>query len=181
MKYAKIISTNINAQHRLLTHQAYKGVTGVNEVLADFGVDAAPYPGIMAAIVSATTSGRGAVHGFFNKYNVAIDGERRTYSTKPDGSEQVSEIYQLNDGSILIRGGIEGGAEKYAMLIDPDGNITESFGLKTMTGDVVINGSLTVNGDLVGGTIKTAAGIDSDEHIHGYLDDGVPSLTDPPQ
>ena len=180
MKYVGIISDKINEQHRVLTHSPYKGVTFTNNLLSGFGVDANPYPGIKGAVIPATTHGRGAIIGFLNKYNVALPGERRTYSTNPDGSAQVSEIYQLNDGSILIRGGMDGGTEKYSMLIDPDGNVTESFGLKTLTGDVVINGNLVVNGIITGDEVKTGAGIDLGTHVHGYLNGVTPSMTDPP-
>lgn len=185
IRYTGIISANIEQQFRVLKHAPYQGVTLTNNLLSSFGLDANPYPGIKGAITPATTHGRGAVIGFLNKYNTALPGERRTYSTNPDGSAQVSEIYQLNDGSILIRGGIVSnggeGAENYAMLIDPDGNITESFGLKTMTGDVVVNGSLTVKGDITGDTVKTSDGIDLGTHVHGYLNVTTPSITDPPQ
>jgi hypothetical protein len=180
IRYTGIASTNIEQQFRVLKHAPYQGVTLTNNLLSSFGLDANPYPGIKGAVTPATTHGRGAVMGFLNKYNAACPGERRTYSTNPDGSAQVSEIYQLNDGSILIRGGISEGAEKYAMLIDPDGNITESFGLKTLTGDVVINGSLTVNGDITGDTVKTGDDIDLGTHVHGYLNVTTPSITDPP-
>ena len=155
MRITRIISSNIEANLRVLKHTPFKNLVKNNELLSDFGHDANPYPGIKGAYESATTSGRGAVLGFFNKYAVALHGENRHYSTLPDGSEQVTEIYQLNEGSILIRAGIVGGTEKYSLLINPDGTVDETTPLKTLTGDLkvigdmILNGLLTVNGNKI--------------------------------
>ena len=148
MRITRIISSNIEANLRVLKHSPFKDLIKNNELLSDFGHDANPYPGIKGAYESATTSGRGAVLGFYNKYAVALHGENRHYSTLPDGSEQVTEIYQLNDGSILIRAGIVGGTEKYSLLVNADGTVDETTPIKTLTGDMTQTGDMQINGKL---------------------------------
>lgn len=180
MRLTKVISTSIVKGLQVIKHAMFKDVTNQNELISDFGVDANPYPNIKGAHQSATTSGRGGIIGFFNKFVAALHGERRMYSTLPDGSEIVTEIFQMKDGSILMRAGIIGGVEKYSLLIDPGGGITETTTLKTLTGNMVINGNLTVNGVLTATQILTTAGIDSDLHKHPYTDDGNPLVTLPP-
>ena len=175
MRITRIISSSIKNGLRVLKHSPFKGLIKNNEILSDFGVDANPYPGIKGAHESATTSGRGAVIGFFNKFIAALSGERRTYSTLPDGSEIVTEIFQLNNGAILIRAAITGGSELYSMLIDTDGTVVEVTPLKTITGDIIINGDVTVNGGDV-----VADGISLKTHTHNYLNGATPSVTDGP-
>ena len=174
MNITKVISTLIKNGLRVITHKPYGNVTKNNELLSSFGLDVNPPPGIKGAQQAATTNGRGAILGFFNKFLASLYGERRMYSTLPDGSEIVTEIFQLNDGSILIRAGIVEGSEKYSMLIDADGSVAETVTQKTITGNVVVNGSLTINGSLI------INGIDIGTHKHNYTDDGNPLVTGPP-
>jgi hypothetical protein len=148
MQYTRIISSNINNTLRVLLHERHKGNIANNEILSGFGVDASPYPGIKAIFAPTTSQGRGAIMGFVNRENKALDGERRMSSYLPDGSEEVTELYQLNDGSILIRAGIEGGTEKYSLLINPDGSVQEATPLKTIDGDMELNGTIDINGDV---------------------------------
>ena len=183
MRITRIISSNIEGNLRVLKHTPFKSLVKKNELLSDFGHDANPYPGIKGAYESATTSGRGAVLGFFNKYAVALHGENRHYSTLPNGSEQVTEIYQRHDGSILIRAGISGGVEKYSMLVNSDGDVvinakgshTETIDgaeTKTVGGKIILNaqgggadalkiiGGVTIDGPLhVTGNISTDANL----------------------
>lgn len=179
MRITKIISSIIKNGLRVLTHKPYGDVTKNNELLSPFGLDANPYPNIKGAQHAGTTNGRGVISGFFNKFLDALSGERRMYSTLPDGTEIVTEIFQLNNGSILIRGGISGGVEKYSLLIDNDGTVSEEVILKTITGNIVINGNLTVNGKITG-TVIEGAGKDIGTHTHPYTDDGNPLVTGPP-
>lgn len=148
MRFTRIISTDVNNQLRILLHQRHKGHTATNEAISGFGVDASPYSGIKAVYDPTTSAGRGVVLGYINRENKALDGERRTSSYLPDGSEEVTEVYQLNDGSILIRAGIEGGTEKYSLLINADGSVQEATPLKTIDGDMEINGDVDINGDV---------------------------------
>ena len=124
MKITRIISTIVKAL-LILKHTPFNGVTRTNELLSPFGLDANPYPGIKGAVLSATSKGRGAVIGFFNKFVRAAPGERRMYSTDSAGNAIVTEIYQKNDGTIVI----------------------------TVNSGATLNGDLTVTDDLVVGLI----------------------------
>jgi len=208
MKIIKVISSAIKSGLRVITHSPFSDVLKTNEQLTPFGLDANPYPGSKGMQAPAGTSGRGGVIGFFCKYLFSKYGERRMFSTLPDGSDQVTEIYQLNNGAILIRTGIVNGAEKYSMLIDSDGTVAELTPKKTLTGDLELNGdmvqngnkelngNLNVNGNInctgiitaptvtVSGTLSGGivlfGGKDAGTHTHPYTDDGNPLDTGPP-
>ena len=168
MRITSVISSAILKGLRVFTHSPHSDVIKTNEQLSPFGLDANPHPGIKGAIQPATTTGRGAILGFFNKFVAALYGERRMYSTLPDGSEIVTEIFQFNNGSMMIRAGIDGGEEKYSLFIDSDGTVAETTPQKIITGNLIIDGSLTING------------IDFGTHKHPYTDDGNPAVTEPP-
>lgn len=181
MRLTKVISTVIQNGLLVIKHATHGTVSKTNELLSPFGLDANPYPGIKAAIQAATTQGRGAIMGFFSKHNgKSLYGERRMYSTLADGTEIVTEIFQMNDGSILMRAGIEGGEEKYSLLIDPGGDVTETASLKTLTGNMKLIGNLEVQGTIKATQIITDKGTDLDLHVHPYTD-APPSVTLPPQ
>ena len=180
MRLTKVISTTIQNVSRVIKHATHGTVSKTNELISSFGLDANPYPGIKAAIEAATTQGRGAIIDFFNKFNAALYGERRMYSTLADGTEIVTEIFQMNDGSILMRAGIEGGEEKYSLLIDPGGDVMETASLKTLTGNMKLIGDFEVDGTITATKIITDKGTDLDEHVHPYTD-APPSVTLPPQ
>ena len=169
MRLTKIISSVISNGKRILKHARWGGVINENEQLSSFGLDATPPPGTKGAHQPATTSGRGVILGFFNRFFAALSGERRMYSTLQDGSKIVTEIFQFNNGAILIRAGIIDGIEKYNLLIDSDGTVQETTPKKIITGDVEINGNLIINGISFG------------THIHPYTDDGVPLDTGAPE
>ena len=210
MNITKVIGSKIVKGLRVITHNPFKGVTRNNELASPFGVDANPYPGIKSVVQSATSKGRGAILGFFNKFLLAAFGEYRTYSTDAAGNAIVTEIHQKNDGSLSIKAAING-SPAFEFIIDTNGDLSivtpktthtgnldivgnldvlgnvkidgtlEVDGLFTLNDNAIINGNFTVNGNAeVTGTLDIN-GIDFASHIHGYLNGALPSFTDPPQ
>lgn len=168
MKITRIISTAIKSALRVIKHTPFKGVTRTNELLAPFGLDSNPYPGIKGAVLSATSKGRGVILGVFNKFMLAAYGECRTFSTDAAGNAIVTEIHQKNDGTITVKAAIPGGP-LFELEIDASGNVAITSPVTTLTGDLNITGDLVVNG------------IDFLTHIHPYLNGTTPSFTGPPQ
>lgn len=180
MNITKIISSTIQKALLVLKHSPFNKVIRTNELLSPFGLDANPFPGIKGAVLSATSKGRGAIIGFFNKFVSAAPGEIRIYSTDPAGNGIVTEIHFKNDGTMTIKAAIPGGGPLFDMTVDAAGNVTVASPLVSLTGDLTIIGNLTVTGNgIITGTLSIG-GKDFTAHTHPYTDDGNPLNTGPP-
>ena len=210
MNITKVIGSKILNGLRVIIHNPFKGVTRNNELASPFGVDANPYPGIKSVVQSATSKGRGAILGFFNKYLKSIHGEYRTFSTDAAGNAIVTEIWQKNDGSLIINAAING-SPAFEFVIDVNGNLSivtpktthtgnldivgdlavsgnvqidgtlTVDGLFTLNDDADINGKLTVNGNAEVTETLDINGIDFASHTHLYFNGTIFTLTGVPQ
>jgi len=151
------------------------------EHFADSGDDSYPLPIDYSIVVGVVQTGAaaGVSVGYADVKNEkkAQPGEKRIYARDANG-DVVVELWLQNDGTAILSN------DNGSVTLGPNGsvlaqNIAGGFMHLKDDGDLDLNGvlidtdgNLTSPETITGDEVKTAAGIDLDEHTHGGVETG---------
>ena len=113
MDIVKITESTVRKGLRWLK-SLYSADTHESIQLAPFGDDSCPLSGTKGIKARTSTDAYHVILGYFNRSNVAGEGEKRLYSVKSDGSISFY-VHLKNDGTIVI-GGEDDNLVRYSKL-----------------------------------------------------------------
>ena len=113
MDIVKVTETVINKGYRWVK-SAFSGDTHESVQIAPFGDDSCPPKGVKGIKTITSTDAYHVILGYFNRSNIANEGEKRLFSVKSDGS--ISFYVHLKSNGTMEIGGSDDNLVRYSEL-----------------------------------------------------------------
>jgi hypothetical protein len=92
----------------------FSGDTHDSVQISPFGDDSCPTEGVKGIKMATSTDAYHVILGYFNRSNIAAEGEKRLYSLSPDGS--ISFYVHLKNNGTMELGGTDDNIVRYSEL-----------------------------------------------------------------
>lgn len=113
MDIIKVTETLIYKGYRRIK-SAFSGDTHDSVQITSFGDDSCPPKNIKGVKMATSTEAYHIILGYFNRSNVAVEGEKRIFSVKEDGS--ISFYVHLKNNGTMEIGGTDDNLVRYSEL-----------------------------------------------------------------